>query len=194
MGGSSRPLGAVKRIVSVVTSSPSSPCTGSVSLPRTTSSLYRSRCSHFLIVVPVLASGIFAVDVASALSRHEQNPERGRGDRTCGGCPRFAVDSAPWAVAGIGAVGGLVSPAATVPAATVVMPVVVATGDALRVFDQTQVMTDGGPGRYTTTLSLLMWEQGPQMNRNILCHKVCRQCLQSVTMTYWNRVGAEVPS
>ncbi|MFB1298489.1 carbohydrate ABC transporter permease [Mycobacterium sp. pW049] len=40
-----------------------------------------------------------------------------------------------------------------------VFAVVVATGDALRVFDQIQVMTGGGPARATTTLSYLMWER-----------------------------------
>ncbi|MER6526098.1 sugar ABC transporter permease [Streptomyces sp. NPDC001508] len=40
-----------------------------------------------------------------------------------------------------------------------VFAVIVATRDALRVFDQIQVMTQGGPVRSSTTLSFLMWQR-----------------------------------
>jgi multiple sugar transport system permease protein len=41
-----------------------------------------------------------------------------------------------------------------------VFATVVATGDALRVFDQVRVMTDGGPLNDTATLSFLQWQEG----------------------------------
>lgn len=40
-----------------------------------------------------------------------------------------------------------------------VFAVIVATRDSLRVFDQIQVMTQGGPVGSTTTLSFLMWQR-----------------------------------
>lgn len=40
-----------------------------------------------------------------------------------------------------------------------VFAVIVATRDSLRVFDQIQVMTQGGPVRSSTTVSFLMWQR-----------------------------------
>jgi multiple sugar transport system permease protein len=43
-----------------------------------------------------------------------------------------------------------------------VFALVIASRDALRVFDQVRVMTDGGPMESTVTLSFLMWRRGIQ--------------------------------
>ena len=45
-----------------------------------------------------------------------------------------------------------------------VFAVVVATRDSLRVFDQIQVMTQGGPVNSSTTLSFLMWQRAMTFN------------------------------
>lgn len=47
---------------------------------------------------------------------------------------------------------------------SLVFATVVATRNALSVFDQIQVMTGGGPVRASTTLSFLMWQQGITFN------------------------------